>query len=161
MNEINFLIRPNGWTIPQEANAIHGINQDAAQAYGIKIDGALSIMRRLISRSVAVIAHNIEFDVRMLLREALLTPEMAWADLVGKGFCTMKTAADVVKCPPTQRMLAKGMTGFKNPSLSETYRHFFGKDFDGAHDAMADVRACRDVFFRPKEEGTIAPEVAA
>ena len=44
----------------------------------------------------------------------------------------------------------RGMTGYKNPSLPRTYRHFFGRDFDGAHDAMADVRACRDVFFAPE-----------
>ena len=125
------------------------------------MQGALSIMRRLISRSATVIAHNIEFDAWMLSREAMATPQGTIKDMSGKEFCTMKAAADVVKCPPTEKMLAKGMTGFKNPSLSETYRHFFGRDFDGAHDAMADVRACRDVFFELKKTDHIYPEVAA
>jgi len=31
--------------------------------------------------------------------------------------------------------------------LSEAYRHAFGKDFDGAHDAMSDIRATKDVYF--------------
>ena len=59
-----------------------------------------------------------------------------------------------------EAMLAKGMTGYKRPSLTETYRHFFGRDFDGAHDAMADVRACRDVYFALLD-GAQAAEVAA
>jgi DNA polymerase-3 subunit epsilon len=76
--------------------------------------------------------------------------------------CTMLKAIDVVKCPPTEKMRRAGRTGFKNPNLAETYRHFFGRDFEGAHDAMADVRACRDVFFELRKlDAAIAPEVAA
>jgi len=44
-------------------------------------------------------------------------------------------------------MLRSGRTNYKNPSLQEAYRHLFGRNFVGAHDAMADVRACRDVYF--------------
>jgi DNA polymerase-3 subunit epsilon len=159
MTEINFLIKPDGWRIPEQASAIHGITQTAAEQYGIKIDGAMSIMRRLVSRSRTVVAHNVEFDEWMLRRE---TGAADWAVLKDKAFCTMTGAIDRVKCPPTEKMVAKGVPGFKKPSLAETYRHFFGRDFDGAHDAMADVRACRDVFFRLREEGAVpAPEVAA
>ena len=157
VTEINFLIRPDGWAIPEVASAIHGITQTSAERYGIKIEGAMAILRRLISRSERVVAHNLEFDAWMVLRECDAAP---WADLTGKGFCTMAHATDVVKCPPTDRMLKSGMSGFKRPSLAETYRHFFGRDFEGAHDAMADVRACRDVYFG-LIDGSFVPEVAA
>lgn len=63
----------------------------------------------------------------------------------------MRDATDLVQCPPTERMVAKGMKGFKSPNLQEAYKHFFGVEFEGAHDAMADVRACKDVFFKLKE----------
>ena len=36
---------------------------------------------------------------------------------------------------------------FKWPNLQEAHQHAFGKPFDGAHDAMADLRACKDVYF--------------
>lgn len=162
MTEINFLIRPDGWTIPEEASAIHGITQSSAERYGIKIEGALSIMRRLISRSSMVIAHNIEFDAWMLRRELAAVSDPAWDWGGGREFCTLKESQDIVKCPPTERMLKAGITGYKKPTLTETYRHFFGRDFEGAHDAMADVRACRDVFFKLMDlDAVTAPEVAA
>ena len=37
--------------------------------------------------------------------------------------------------------------GFKWPKLTEAFRHFIGKDMEGAHDALADVRGCAAVFF--------------
>lgn len=162
MTEINFLIRPEGWHIPEEASAIHGITQAAAERYGIKIEGALAIMRRLITRSSMIIAHNIEFDAWMLRRELVSISDQVWDWGGGKEFCTMKESIDIVQCPPTERMLKAGVPGFKKPNLTETYRHFFGRDFDGAHDAMADVRACRDVFFKLLDrEAATPPEVAA
>ncbi len=156
VTEINVLIKPDGWTIPAQATAVHGITQATAERYGIKVDGALALLRRMISRSRVVIAHNLEFDARMIARDAR---GASWADVSAVGYCTMTAGTDVVKRPPTERMLAKGMTGYKKPSLTEAYRHFFGRDFAGAHDAMADVRACRDVYFALLDESQAA-EVA-
>lgn len=162
MTEINFLIRPNGWVIPEQASAVHGIHQSAAERYGIRIEGAIAIMRRLITRSKVIVAHNVEFDAWMLRRElSNLGGADVWDWGGGKEFCTMTAATDIVKCPPTERMLARGTTGFKKPNLQEAYRHFFGCDFEGAHDAMADVRACRDVFFKLLDEGVAVPGLAA
>lgn len=154
MNEINFIIKPAGWTIPEKLSELHGIYQADAEAYGIKIDGALSVMRRLISRSTKVIAHNIDFDAAMLMRESRCAN---WANLEITGFCTMRNLTNIIKLPPSQRMIDKGMgSKFKPPSLMEAYRHFHGKDFEGeAHNAMADVRACRDVYFKLKELGHV------
>jgi hypothetical protein len=35
----------------------------------------------------------------------------------------------------------------KWPKLQEAYKWCFNKEFDKAHDAMADIRACKEVFF--------------
>ena len=52
-------------------------------------------------------------------------------------------------------MLAKGFREPKTPKLVEAYTHFFGKSFANAHSAMADVRACKEVFFRLKDLGVV------
>jgi len=44
-------------------------------------------------------------------------------------------------------MIAAGRTNFKNPNLGEAYKFFTGKDLEGAHNAMVDVKACIEVYF--------------
>ena len=48
-------------------------------------------------------------------------------------------------------MKAAGFRTPKAPKLTKAYQFFFGKDFDGAHNAMNDVLATRDVFFALKK----------
>jgi len=40
-----------------------------------------------------------------------------------------------------------GPYGPKWPRLQEAHKHVFGKEFDGAHDALADVIACKNIYF--------------
>ena len=158
--EVNLLVRPEGWTIPAETSAIHGITQEDAEKYGLSIKGVLSIFGRLLTRSEMIVAHNLTFDLLMLEIEVERTA--VELDLPKKPFCTMEKARNVLKIPPTAKMAACVMKDYKRPNLQETYRHFFGRDFEGAHDAMADVRACKDVFFALKQlEATKASGAAA
>jgi DNA polymerase-3 subunit epsilon len=147
--ELNMLVRPDGWSIPPEASAIHGITHEDAMRYGLSIRGVLGVFNRLMSKAELVIAHNVRFDRFMVLREASAC-EFKESDFAFQEFCTMEKSAGVLKIPPTARMLAYDMKKYKNPNLMEAYLHFFGRQFEGAHDAMADVRACRDVFFALK-----------
>ena len=48
------------------------------------------------------------------------------------------------------------MGEFKYPNLMELYRKLFNKSFQNAHDALADVRACKAAFFELKLRGIIA-----
>jgi hypothetical protein len=43
----------------------------------------------------------------------------------------------------------------KYPNLTELHRKLFQKAFDGAHDALADVRACKAAFFELRTRGVI------
>lgn len=149
--ELNLLVRPDGWTIPPEASAIHGITQEDAMQYGLSIRGVLGVFNRLMAKAELHIAHNIKFDYFMIEREAIAC-EYPAKDFPMNGYCTMAESADVLKLPPTKKMMDCGFDKFKPPNLQEAYQHFFGRKFEGAHDAMADVRACRDVFFKLQEE---------
>ena len=155
--EMNLLVKPDGWTIPQAASDIHGITQEDAGRYGLTIKGVLSIFGRLLVKADRLVAHNIGFDIFMLEIECSRTGVAL--DLPPDHACTMQDAKDRVKLPLTPKMVACGMREFKKPNLQEAHRHFFGREFEGAHDAMADVRACRDVYFamnRPAEKGVAA-----
>jgi DNA polymerase III epsilon subunit-like protein len=54
--------------------------------------------------------------------------------------CTMLSSVDFCQLP--------GRYGsFKWPQLQELHKILFGKEFDSAHDALADVVACGDCLF--------------
>lgn len=45
--------------------------------------------------------------------------------------------------------------GFNGPILQELHNHLFNEDFDGAHDALADVKATARCFFELKRLGIL------
>jgi DNA polymerase-3 subunit epsilon len=63
----------------------------------------------------------------------------------------MRMAQPIVKLPPTERMVAAGIGGYKSPRLEEAYLHFFAKEMENAHDALADVLARKDIYFAMQE----------
>lgn len=154
--EMNLLVKPVGWTIPKAASDIHGISQADAENYGLSIKGVLTIFGRLATMAEVLVAHNLPFDLFMLEIECERTGVKM--DLPPDYACTMAESSPILQIPPTAAMLRSGRTNYKNPNLQEAYRHFFGRNFEGAHDAMADVRACKDVFFRLRSPGTPDPE---
>lgn len=88
-----------------------------------------------------LVAHNIRFDEKMVGAELLRTGH---ANLVEtkKRICTMQSATDYCQLP--------GRYGFKWPTLQELHNTLFKESFDGAHDALADVRACARCYFELK-----------
>src|SRR5579872_1268097 len=70
-NSINLLIKPEEWTITPELTAIHGISHADALKYGMNIKGVVGIMKKWIDMADMVIGHNIEFDIWMMMREAV------------------------------------------------------------------------------------------
>lgn len=142
----SFLVRPDGFEIPDDAASYHGITTEAARLNGVDILDALVAFRKDADRARIVIAHNVPFDVGVVgaefIRACLDSP------LVGKiEHCTMRYATDFCQL--------KGRGGVKWPSLTELHNFLFDAHFDSAHDAMADVRACAKCFFELKRRGVI------
>lgn len=137
--ELNVLIKPNGWTIPAEVTAIHGITTEDCEKYGVEIRSALGMFNIWLKFGPLLVAHNIDFDVNMINGEvARLGKDPILNDV--KKYCTMKNSTNIVKIPSAR--------GYKWPKLQETHQFLFGEDFEGAHDAMADVRACKRCYFK-------------
>ena len=129
---VSLVVKPEGWTIPDEVAMLHGISQEMAMQIGIPIVGVLSILRRFISIADVVTAHNISFDTKIVGSE-FKKQKMEVKLYPKESFCTMLEAQ-------------KEMRVGKWPKLSEVMQNFFNAEMCGAHNAMVDVRACSRVY---------------
>ncbi|MGD0463676.1 MAG: 3'-5' exonuclease [Tepidisphaeraceae bacterium] len=130
--QVNRVIRPDGWTIPLEATAIHGFTTDSCRRLGVPLGMALSEVLALWSQAERIIAYNISFDYMMLQfsaqRAGLPLPQR-------ELYCAMKEASKLIS--DSGRWM----------KLGAAYRCFFGRDFENKHNAMADVQACMAIYF--------------
>lgn len=165
ISSMDVVICPNGWTIPDEVAAVHGITTEYAEAVGIEEVQAIDMFMALWAGPGRLrIAHNEQFDARILRialkrfydkPDHLLPISDTWKE--GIADCTAKLATPICQIPPTAKMLKAGFNKFKTANLSEAYRHFTGKELENAHSAMADVMACRDVYFAIQDmKGAVA-----
>jgi DNA polymerase-3 subunit epsilon len=148
-SSIDLIVQPDGWEIPEEVAALHGITTERALEVGVPEDQALSMFMHLWRRASVRIGHNEPFDARIvrigLMRHA--SPQEADVWKAGPAKCTQKIATPIMKLPPTEKMLAANMRGPKSANLREAYEYFVGKPLEDAHSAMADARGCMEVFF--------------
>lgn len=145
---LDLIVLPDDWHIPDEVAAIHGITTDIALQVGVSEAKAVEMLLCLWRQADFRIAHNEQFDAR-IVRIALMRyfGEDAANDWkAGPAQCTQKIATPILKLPPTEKMVAANMRGPKSANLGEAYAHFMGKPLEGAHNAIVDVRACLDVF---------------
>jgi DNA polymerase III subunit epsilon len=143
------IICPDGFTIPPDATAIHGISTAMARKKGITLAGVLAQLRGDISDHgpALYIGHNVSYDRPIVLNEyARLRAVENFSPL--PTFCTMKSTTHIC-CLPRYR------GGYKWPTLDELYRHLFGRFHAYAHDAENDVRACVECFFELHRRGLI------
>jgi DNA polymerase-3 subunit epsilon len=141
---MNFLVYQE--SVPAATAAFHGITTEILHAHGINEGTALAVFEEFLAQADLVIAHNGEFDQKIITNAVAILDGKPNADPFAgkKAFCTMRASTNICKLP-SQR------GGFKWPTLQEAYTHFNGVGFDGAHDALADVRACMNVFFHMQE----------
>lgn len=159
---MDVIIEPDGWEIPAEVAAIHGITTEYAAAHGVSESLAVGMFMSLWERSQRRIAHNESFDAR-ILRIALMRhedPETADRWKAGHAECTQLLSTPICKLPPTAKMIAARRNHHKSANLGEAYQHFMGKPLDGAHRAMVDVAACMDVWFAIQDLRAAEPAAA-
>jgi len=143
--ELNVLIK-NSVDIHPEVTALNGITRELCDKYGVQAEIAIGALRTLANQADLHVCHNYAFDNKICGIENGHTLNLKPLDF-RKGFCTMEATTPLCKLPS-----AKG--GFKWPKLVEAYAHFFnGETFDNAHDAMADVRACRAIHLELRKRG--------
>lgn len=142
---VNYIIQPDGFTIPEEATKIHRISQARAQEEGKPVRQALEHFLSDLKSVHHLVAHNIDFDEKIvgseLLRAQLRNP---FPD--AKKIDTMKEGAAFCR-------IDNGRGGYKWPNLTELYFRLFQDTFPEAHDAVFDVKACAKCLFELKKKG--------
>lgn len=142
--EFDFIIKPKGFEIPEEASRIHGISTEKAKKEGIEIAFALKVLRSLWQISDRIVAHNFDFDKSIVGAEwhRLGLGEVYDKVLSKKeSYCTMKSSTALVGLPRSHG------GGNKYPKLIELYQKLFKEGFDGAHNSLNDARACARCYF--------------
>ena len=149
---MDVIVRPDGWTIPEEMTAIHGITHESALEFGIPEKDAIARLLELRARSILRVAHNKTFDDRIVriglkrhfdaaeATDETSQPSEIWKE--GESYCTGQGSRSACALP------AKKM-----PTLAEAHSILVGTELEGAHDAMNDTRGCKAVYFALKDRG--------
>lgn len=135
------LIKPEGWEVPKEKFWIdNGYSTEKNLELGFPIMEVLQQLFDLKQQGDVLVAHNLNFDHRIVWAEfirAKMEPKRGMHKM-----CTMMLSTKYCQVPH-----ANGRGGYKWPTLAELHHKLFGRSFDGAHDATADVLAMKDCFF--------------
>ena len=134
------LIFADGWRIPKSATDIHRITTFDCTMGGEPIKRVLDFFKMDLKLATLQVCHNWEFDFAMLKSEFKRIGEVPVEFMETPHVCTMRRSTDFCQIP--------GNYGrYKWPRLQVLYKKLFGKEFENAHDAMADVIATKDCFF--------------
>ncbi len=146
LEQQDFIIRPEGFRIPIGASRVHGISTERALEEGSPLMNVLEIFEQKIKQADYLVAHNMQFDEKIM-----------GAEFLRNGFhnripdkekiCTMLSTTDYCKIP--------GRYGYKWPKLEELHTMLFGVSFEDAHDASVDIAATSRCFWELRSRGVI------
>lgn len=142
----DFIIKPEGFSIPYEASSIHGISTERAIREGESLIAVLKDFQSLISQADVLVAHNMSFDEKIVGAEFLRLGMQNTIPIKNK-ICTMQST--------TNFCALSGPYGYKWPKLSELHYKLFGRGFDEAHNAAVDINATAKCFWELKRLGKI------
>ncbi|TVZ57996.1 DNA polymerase-3 subunit alpha [Flavobacteriaceae bacterium MAR_2010_105] len=136
----DYLIKPEGFNIPYDAEKIHGISTELAEEQGVPLVEMLQKFNEVLNKTKFVVGQNVGFDLN------IMGAEFVRADMASKlqqlpvlDTCTEHTA-ELCQLPG-------GRYGkFKLPTLTELHEYLFNEPFDEAHNATADVEATTRCF---------------
>ena len=160
----DYIVRPEGFEVPEVAANIHGITTERALTEGMPLIDVLKKLHVLLAYKPIIVAHNIQFDNDIILAELYryqteLTASQIAAQLAGASQSQQtiinKSIAQIddmielwVKCRKHCTMLMGTLPGQKWPKLAVLYERCFNRLPTGdMHRADNDTRACAEIYF--------------
>ena len=142
----DFIIKPEGFTIPAETSRIHGITTERASSEGESLMIVLKTFQSLVSQAEFLVAHNMSFDEKIVGAE-FLRIGMQNTIPSKRKICTMEST--------TTFCAIDGPYGYKWPKLSELHYKLFKTGIDEAHNAAVDITATAKCFWELNRIGKI------
>ncbi len=145
----DYIVKPDGFTIPFNSEKVHGISTERAHKEGIPLNEVMDIFSRDLEKCTFVIGHNLEFDL----------------NIMGSEYLRMERENPLAKRVPidtkdesTEYCAIPGGRGrYKWPTLAELHDKLFDIGFEEAHNAAADVDATARAFLELVRIGVIRP----
>lgn len=145
----DYIVKPDGFTIPFNSEKVHGISTERANKEGIRLVEVMDHFNRDVERTTFVVGHNLEFDLNIMGSEYL---RMKRTNPLSE-----KIAIDT-KDESTEYCAIPGGRGrYKWPTLAELHDKLFDVGFEEAHNAAADVDATARAFLELVRIGVIKP----
>jgi DNA polymerase-3 subunit alpha len=137
----DYLVKPDGFNIPFDAERIHGISTELAQEQGLPLKQVLEKFQAILKQAKFVVGQNIGFDINIMGCEL---HRLGFPPLL-VNYPTLDTCTEITA---SLLKLPGGRGGkFKLPNLTELHQYLFNKPFAEAHNATADVEATTRCFF--------------
>lgn len=149
--EYQSMIKPDGWVVPKEQFFIeNNMSTERCEKEGRPIAIVLRQFQEALKQADLKIAHNINFDNPIVGSEMIRAGITHELFQFKRGICTMRSTTNICCLPK-----ARGY-GYKWPKLIELHNFLFGCDFEGAHDALDDVKATVNCFIELKNRNIIS-----
>lgn len=142
--ERSYIIKPDGWEIPEASIEVHGITAERANAEGVPFADIIDEFLEDCKKARLLVGHNIYFDTSIVKAMILRIMGRKYYDakaeealFKGKRIDTMMKTIKFVGV-----LYSNGRPG-KYPKLEELYSKLFPGETFPAHDALEDIRALR------------------
>lgn len=136
------LVEPSeNYLVDPKAEEITGLTWKKCRQFGMTNRSVCETSLYFSRRARLVVAHNMIFDRKVLdiFFKRYAPVENPIASMA--QFCTMIAATPILQLPGKY-------DDFKWPNLREAYEYFYGEKLNGAHNALSDALACRDIYFK-------------
>ena len=146
----SFILKPKNYIIPASSTKIHGISNKRAIDEGENRDKVISFLDKVLYCSDVIVGHNVTFDINVIKAEIIRVKGLdnsLFTKKEHKIFDTMKMGINICKLSNLQ-IFTHQNSPYKYPKLDELYYKLFNQHFSNQHDAMSDIQATYDCYYK-------------
>lgn len=148
INEVERIVRPEGFEISETVAKIHGITHEKAMHDGGLLSDVLAHFDSNLSACDLLVGHNLSYDLNVMGSEYLR--------LCGRNPFNNKSTYDtMLKGTNLCKLPGMRMGSYKWPKLHELYQYLFHEPLQQTHTALDDIRNTAKCYFEMKRLGVV------